>query len=294
MTNLTPNMRAIAFVLFAFAAWNIADAFLKYTTSFYSFAEAALYPTFFYAIYIVIFAKKFGGLKAVTKTKKLKLHLIRSIFGTCCFICVVIAFKFTTLAETYTLVLTAPFWVAILSIFFFKETIGWHRWLVIGIGFIGVLVVLRPGLISVQPASISALMAAAFFAVFVVCTRRIGKDEPLINMVLYPILTDIIILIPIIIFMGNWHPPQAEHLIVFAASGLFYLIGTSLSSIGFASGDSSLLAPLHYSQIIWGALIGYFFFHEKPEIWTFIGAAIIVMSGIYLVYREHLAHKHKP
>lgn len=291
MKNLPPNLRAMAFVFFAFASYNVADAFLKHTTNFYSFAEAALYPTFFYALYTVIFAKKFGGLKALTQTKKKKLHLIRSLVGTACFMCVVISFKFITLAETYTLILTAPFWIAILSIFFFKERIGWHRWLAIGIGFVGVLVILRPGFVSIQPATICALAAALFFAVFVICIKKIGTKEPLINMVLFPIMTDIVILVPVIIFMGDWHPPQMEHFVFFATSGLFYLIGTSCASLGYASGEASVLAPIQYTQIIWGTLIGLFFFYEKPEIWTLLGSGIIIASGIYLIYREHKAHQ---
>lgn len=281
-------MRAMAFVLFAFASYNVADAFLKYTTTFYSFAEAALYPIFFYATYVLIFSKKLGGLSAIPKTTNKKLHLIRSFFGTCCFICVVIAFKYITLAEAYTLFLSAPFWIAILSIFFAKEYIGRHRWTSIIVGFIGVLVVLRPGIISIEPASVSALAAAFFFAIFVITTKKLGKDEPLINMVLFPILSDFIILVPIIYFMGDWNPPQFEHLIHFAAAGLLFFIGTTCSSIGYASGESSLLAPMQYTQIIWGTLIGYFIFSEKPEIWTLLGATIIIGSGIYLIHREHL------
>lgn len=291
MKNMPPNMRAIALVLFAFGAYNIGDAFLKEAQNFYSFAEAALYPVLFYGLFVVLASPKFGGLKKVTQTKKLKTHLIRAFFGTNCFIAVTISFQYITLAEAYTLLLSSPFWLALLSIFFFKEKVGLHRWAALIVGFAGVLIVLRPGIIPLELASVGVLWGAFAFAIFVIYTKKLGEDEPLINMVLYPIFTDILILVPIVIFMNGWNPPQLEHFILFMGAGLFYLIGTALCSIGYATGESSLLAPLQYSQIIWGALIGYFIFQEMPEAWTFTGAALIVLAGIYLIYRENKVQK---
>ncbi len=164
---------------------------------------------------------------------------------------------------------------------------GWHRWSAIAIGFIGVLVVLRPGLIPLEPASLAAVVAAFFYTIYIICTRKLGNDEPMINMVLFPIISDMLFLIPVILFMGNWQPPALEHLPLFALAGLFYLGGMYWSSLGYASGDSSLVAPIQYSQILWGIILGLIFFDEIPDRWTLAGAAIIVSSGLYIIYREH-------
>ncbi len=284
-------MRAVMLVLMAFASYNVADAFLKHIASLYYFAEAAFYPSLFYGVFVLLAHKRFGGASSLLKTNKKALHLLRAMAGTGCYLCFVIALKNITLAEAYTILLSSPFWIATLSIFFFQEKIGWHRWLAIVIGFIGVLVVLRPGVIAVQPASLLMLGAALCFSFFVIFTRKIGSEESLFNMVIIPIIMEAIVFIPLIILNGNWQPPQAGHIIFFIAAGLFYLGGTSLSALGFSAGESSLLAPLHYSQIIWGSLIGYFIFQEIPEKWTILGAAIIIGSGIYLIYREHINHK---
>lgn len=295
MKNLSVNMQAMVLVLLSFASYNIADAFVKHTASIYYFAEAAFYPSIFYGFLVLIFHKKFGGIKSLITTKKKKLLLLRGLAGTGCYVNFVISLNFITLAECYTLLLTAPFWIAILSIFFFKEKIGLHRWLAITIGFTGVLLVMRPGIEAINPYHLLMIFSAFCFAFFIIFTKKIGPEEPLITMVLAPIMVEALFLIPLIINNGfqtnNLMLPQPEHFIFFAMAGFFFLIGTSLSSIGFSSGESSLLAPLHYSQIIWGILIGYFIFHEMPDNWTFVGSAIIVSSGIYLIYREHLAHK---
>ncbi len=287
MKNLSVNVRAIILIFFAFASYNAADAFLKKAQDYYSFAEAAFYPIVCYFIFTVLLSKQFGSLTTITKTKKLKLHVIRSFCGTSCFVSMVLAFKYITLAEAYTLILTAPFWVAIFSLFFFKEKIGPYRWISIFLGFIGVLIVLRPGIAIITPASILPLFAAIGFSLFVIYSKKIGEEEPMINMVIYPIISDLIVLVPIILYMGGFTPPQIEHFHLFLLSGGLYLAGTTLASLGYASGESSALGIIQYSQILWGILIGYFFFAEKPEIWTLLGAVIIVLSGIYLIYREH-------
>jgi len=244
-----------------------------------------------YALLVVVFSKKMGGLKKLTYTSHPKLHAIRAIFGTACFVSMIYAFNHITLAQAYTLLLTSPFWLAILSIFFFKEHVGLYRWSAIFVGFAGVLIVLRPGLIPLEPASIGVLIGAFCFAVWVIYTKKLGPEEPLIRMVMYPLISDVIVLIGIMIYMGTLNLPQAEHLILFIFSGGFYLLGTAFSALGYASGESSILGPMQYSQIIWGALIGFFIFNELPDNWTFVGASIIVLSGIVLVYREHQKHK---
>ncbi|NCO03067.1 MAG: DMT family transporter [Alphaproteobacteria bacterium] len=288
------NVYAGLFVLAAFLSFNIADAFLKQASTIYSFAEAALYPVLAYGILLIIasgFTKTFAGLTQIHKTQHKKLHVIRAFCGTGCFFSFVLAIQFITFAKTYTLLLTAPLWVAVLSIFFFKEKIGIHRWTAILVGFAGVLIVLRPGIITLSWASLLVLSGALSLAVFLILTRKIGAKEPMINMVLFPIITDCIVFLPIILWMGNWTPPQIEHFALFAASGFFYLMGTTFSAVGFSRGDSSMLAPLQYSQIIWGTIIGLIIFNEIPEKWTIIGATVIILSGVYLFYREHKAHK---
>jgi S-adenosylmethionine uptake transporter len=294
MANLSVNMRAVVLVLVSFLSYNCGDAFVKQALNFYYFAEAAFYPTLFYALIVLIFHKKFGGFASLFKTKYKKYHFLRGLGGTGCYLSFAFSIQYITLAETYTLLLTSPFWIAILSIFFFKEFIGFHRWTAIVCGFFGVLIVIRPGLISIEPASLLMLLGACGFAFFVIYTKKIGDQEPLINMVIYPILVEAMVLGPLIVWNGflneGFSPPAIHHIPFFTLAGLFFLIGTSLSSLGFSSGESSLLAPLHYSQIIWGTLIGFFFFAEIPELWTMVGSMVIVISGIYLIYREHKAH----
>ena len=287
MTDLSEHFKAVFFVLFGFLAFNIADAFLKHLTNIYSMGIAALYPVMFYLVFLVIFSKKMGGLKPIVQSKRKPLLILRSIFGTTCFLCFIYSIVNLTFAQTYTFVLTSAFWVALISIALFGEKVGWHRWASIFFGFIGVLIALRPGTENINTAAFVALLAGFLYACLVIATKKLGENEPLINLVFYPIVTDIIALAVIITLYEKWVLPQPEHLLFFASGGIFYLLGTAFTSKGYATGESSLLAPLHYSQILWGALLGYFFFGQIPEKWTLIGALIIIISGIYLLRKEN-------
>jgi S-adenosylmethionine uptake transporter len=291
MATYSVNIRAAALILCAFLSFNIADALLKAVVNNYHFGSVGFYPLISYLIALIVFSKQVGGIQSLKQTNYLKLHLYRGIFNTVGFIGFLIAIAYITLAQTYTLVLTSPFWVVLFSIFFLKKIIGWHRWLAIIIGFIGVLVVLQPWSGQIHLAFLGAIACGIGAAGSMLIARRIGEHEPLINMVFFPLLVPIVTLFLINTLWKGWEAVTHDHMMLFALSGIVFLIADFLFSKGFAEGETDFLAPLHYSQIVWGALIGFFFFNETPDSWTIIGAAIIVLSGIYLILRENQMHK---
>jgi len=283
------NIFAVFLVLAGFLCWNFGDAFLNHMVDKYTIGVAALFPALFYFLFLIPLSPKFGGLKPIITTTQKPLLFLRALFGTMCFLCFIQGLLHLSLALTYTLILTSALWVSLYSALFQKEKIGLHRISAIIIGFIGVVIAMKPDSDGFHWAVFAVILSAIFYAAMVIVTKKIGENEPLINMVFYPLLTDITALLGLIIFFESFVLPDMKDFLFFAFAGLFYLIGTAWTSKGYASGDSSLLAPLHYSQIIWGALIGYFFFSETPTLWTILGAGLIVLSGIYMIYREHKA-----
>lgn len=286
-------MRAIIFVLLSFLCFNIADAFLKAVVDDYHFGSVGFYPIVSYLFFLLIFSIKAGGLQSLRKTSHFKLHMLRGLFSTFGFIGFIIAITYITLAQTYTLILTSPFWVVIASVLIFKKRIGLHRGLAIIFGFIGVLVVLQPSTSGMHIASLGALVCALGASGSMMTAKVIGEKEPLINMIFFPLIVTILTMIVINSFWKGWQPITIEHAVFFVVAGATFLIADFLFVKGFMTGETDLLAPLHYSQILWGALIGYFVFAEEPEIWTIVGAIIIVLSGVYLIYREHITQKNK-
>lgn len=292
MKQLSPHTRAVALVLLAFFAYNVADAFLNKVVDLYHFGSVGFYPLISYLILFLLFSKKLGGLGHITKTTKLKLHIARGILGAIGFIGFIFAITYISLAETYTLVLTSPFWVALISIILFKHKIGIHRWIAMVGGFIGVLIVLQPGSNAIHMAALGALACAVSVAIIMIIVKKIGAEEPMVNHIFFPVAVITIVMALINTFWKGWEPIALEDFIFFGLSGAIFLIADLLFSRGFSEeADTDFLAPLHYSQIIWGALIGYFFFNETPEKWTFIGASIIIVSGVYLIHREAKQNK---
>ncbi len=286
MKHTSKNMRAIALVLVGFLMFNIADAFINGVVDMYHFGTISFYTALSQIIFIFIISKPLGGLKSIVKTTKLKILIIKGIVSLIGSVGFIISIRYIVLTQAYTLILTSPFWVALISIVFLQKRIGWHRWLTIIIGFSGVLIVLQPWSDSIHIAAFGALICGICAATNMILSRIIGEKEPLINLVFYVVCVISIAFAIINTLWLGWETVKPEHIGFFISAGALFITGNILFFKGFTTGDTDLLAPLHYSQIIWGALIGYFFFSEVPEKWTFIGAGIMILSGIYLIYRE--------
>lgn len=293
MTGLSKNFIAVLIVLACFLGYNIADAFLNGVVDHYHFGSVAFYPLLSYLCLFLIFSQKLGGFNKIKKTKHLKLHIVRALFALAGFIGFIIAIRYITLAQTYTLVLSSPFWVALISVVFLGHKIGLNRWIAIIIGFIGVLIALQPDDNGIHIwASFAALICGLSAASIALIVRKMGEDEPLINNIFFPAFFILVTISGINTFWLGWQPIASEHIFLFAMAGAFFFLADISFSKGFGMGETTLLAPLHYSQIIWGALIGYFFFAETPSLWTILGATLIVLSGIYMIHREHkIEHK---
>jgi len=285
------NLRAILTALTAFLLFNIADAILKDTYNHYNSGLSATYVILFELAILTLFSPLLGGVSSIYKTTKLKLHIIRAIGGATCWLFFIIGIEYLDFATNYAILLSMSFWATLFAFLFLKQIIGYHRWIAICIGFIGVLVVLQPGLDSFKLASLLPLFSAFGFATMALASRYIGNKEPLYVMAFYILMFDLLFVAGYTQITDGWQMMQTTHIPYFLSAGIFYCTGLILCSKAFAMGDTSAVAPMQYSQIIWGSLIGYLIFKEIPEISTIIGAIIIVLSGIYLIYRENIINK---
>lgn len=284
------NVQAILFALIGFLFLNGGDSFLKKTSQFYETEFAGLVILTLEIALCVLCAFFWGGAKQITKPIKFKWHALRGIAMGICWLSFIIGMEYNHLSVNYSLLLSAPFWIGIIGFLFFRQRAGLHRWLSIIIGFVGVLIVVQPGSGIFAWTILLPLISAIAFATSVLATRPLEK-ETVINLAFYMLIGDLVIILPYLIYTGAWAPIDPNHLIYFFLSASLYLIGVYLTSRAFAIGDTASVGPTQYSQIIWGALIGYLFFAEIPEKWTLVGAAIIIASGVYLIIREHKAEK---
>ena len=198
------------------------------------------------------------------------------------------AFSHLPLAQVYPILFAMPLLITIMAIPILGERVGWHRWMAVIVGLIGVLIVVRPGQAALQLGHLAALMAAICGALASVIVRKIGNEERSVVLLLSPLLGNFIAMglaLPLV-----WVPLQLVDLGLMAVVGLFGLTGAFLSILAYRTGEAAIVAPMQYSQILWAVLYGWVFFHESIDAATLLGATVVISSGLYIVWRESTAH----
>ncbi len=289
MKNLSTNTKAMLLSLTGFSLFAIGDVFIKFLADDgYKPVEIAFFLNFFYLPFLMMLSPVIGGIKATLRTEKLWLHVLRALLGVAIFIINVNAFQKLGLSLSYTLMFIAPFLAAIISAVFLKQRIHAHRWISILMGFLGVLIVLRPFSQPIEFAAAAVLFGALLIAINNLLARKIGGDEPLMAFSLFGAIIALQVFGVLNFWDGEIKVPQHMDWLIYLTIASFHMGGILATSKAFASADTVLVAPFHYVQLLWGVLFGIFIFATVPDIWTAVGSIIIVLSGIYLIYREHV------
>ena len=217
--------------------------------------------------------------------KSISVQLWRSFFLFLSTVFFFYAISLISLAEALTLSFVAPIIVTILSIFLLNEKVGLHRWSAVIVGFIGVIVIIRPGFIEFNFASFSALAAGITYAFYIIYTRKLSfTDSPIVTLIFTGVIGCIFISFIVPFFWSNLNLHQILFLILLASIGT---LGHFLIILSLRLGEASKLAPLGYFEISTNILVGYIFFDDLPDVWIYSGLALIVLSGIYIFIREN-------
>jgi S-adenosylmethionine uptake transporter len=232
----------------------------------------------------VIFLLATNGLQ-VLKTNSPFLQICRGAVAVCSATLFIVAVTYVPLADAIAVSFVAPFMVTLLGAWVLKERVGRRRWIAICIGFLATLIILRPGTGTVHPAAALILVAALFFALRQIISRVLGGTDKTATTITYTALVaGILLSLPLPFFWET--PTQSRELLLFL--GLAVLAGTGellvIKSLEVA--QAVVLAPVHYSLIVWGTFYGWMVFQQLPDLWTFVGALIIVATGIYTIRRE--------
>jgi drug/metabolite transporter (DMT)-like permease len=180
---------------------------------------------------------------------------------------------------------TIPLVIVAVAALVFKEQVGWRRWLVIIVGFSGVLLVIQPGGDGFQVASLWAVAAVAFYAVRDMSTRYIRKDLPAVSINLVT-SASVMMLGFIMAFFQDWVMPSAQSLALLGLAACFLTLGYLAVTVAMRSGDVSVTSPFRYSIVLWALAIDALVFGNLPDALTVLGLTIIVASGIYMIVRE--------
>ena len=281
-------MKAITFNLLAWVMLPIMDGFAKYLSADLPVLQIT-WARYFFTVAFTFPIMFFFFRKNLVWTDKPKLQFIRGLILLSANICFFYAISVISLAKALTLAFVAPLIVTAFSPIFLGERVGFRRWSAVIIGFIGSLVVIRPGFVEINLASIAALGTGIMYGFYLIITRKLStSDNPLLTLLLTGVVGAIIIstIVPFV-----WVKPSLDQWFIMATIGIFACIGHLLLILSLKYADASKLAPLSYFEIVTNIIIGYYFFNDFPDNWTFLGLFIIVLSGIYISRRESIVKK---
>ena len=277
------NTKGALIALLAFAIFSTHDIIVKFLGADYSPIQIVFFS--------VLFAFPWMTLMLIRDTSSGNLRprhpwwsALRTGATTLTGISAFYAFSKLPLAQVYAILFAAPLLVTILSIPILGEQVRLRRWVAVLVGLGGVLVVLRPGAEPLTLGHLAALFAAIGGALASIIVRKIGKDERSVVLLIYPMMTNFVLMGVALPFV--YVPMAPMHMGGIAVMSIMALIASSLVIAAYKAGEAVIVAPMQYSQIIWASLFGYLLFEETLDAMTMLGTVIIIGSGVYIVLRE--------
>ena len=269
----------ILFAIAAYLSFSFLDAIQKTLVIYYSVFQILFFKYSFTLFLSFIESRRKNNLKFYI-TYNWKMQILRSILSIVESGLFVLAFKYLSLADAHSIGASTPIIVVVFSIIFLKEKVTAKIWVAIFIGFLGVLIIMRPGLSIFEFKALIPLSAAFFLGLYQVVTRKVSEQDENETSLLYSGITGIIVMASLCVFF--WQPVTLEFIPFFVGVGFFYSMGLYLQIIALSKSRASIIQPFHYTLIFWAIILGYIFYNDVPDLFTVIGGTIIALSGIYV------------
>jgi drug/metabolite transporter (DMT)-like permease len=221
----------------------------------------------------------------ITRSNRLGLQILRSTILVGCTVLNFFALRYLQLTTAMSIQFAMPLLVALLAGPFLGEWAGPRRLAAIAIGFVGVLVVVRPFSGALHPAAFLTLGSTILYALYALVTRTLAAHDRTSTTVFYSGVVGVMIMTPILPFVWST-PPSALHWVLMVGIGIFAAAGHWLLVLAHARAPAPILSPFIYTQLLWMGILGYVVFGDLPDGWTLVGAAIVVASGLYLLWWE--------
>ena len=276
-------MKAISYNLLAWALLPFMDTIAKHLSSDLSFFQIT-WARYFFTVFFTLPLMFFFFKKNLTWSTQPKLQIFRGLTLFFANILFFYSISIISMAKALTLAFVAPLITTALSPIFLGEKVGLKRWSAVIVGFVGSLIVVRPGFIEFNLASVAALGTGFFYGIYLVITRKLhSSDSPLLTLLLTGVVGVVIatFFVPIV-----WINPTSHQWGLLALMGIFACLGHFFLILSLKYADASKLAPFGYFEIVTNVILGYYFFGDFPHYWTWVGLIIIICSGVYISFRE--------
>ena len=279
---MNKNLLGILLMTLGMFSLSINDIIYKNLTMNFPVWEAVFFRAFSGSI-ISLYLVYHSGINSI-KTKKPVRHFVRAFSAVGCVVLYIFGIKYLLLSENIAIAHSAPIIAALLAVPILGEKIGIHRILAITIGFVGVLVIIKPGTDLFQLKSLLPIGSALFMASVYLTTRSLMNTESSTSIVFY--YSFALLFTSLIFFPSDFVIPDTFNLILALSLGIMGSMGHYFMSQAARHADVAVTSPFEYSSFIFVGLMGYFFFYEIPSNSVIIGGILIIISGVYVAYRE--------
>ncbi len=287
LRQLSPTGLGVAVMLFGMVLFALNDAMGKFLVSTYSLGQVIAVRSIAAVIILLPIVWR-AGLPKLVNVERPGLQVARVFFSTAELFCFYFAVAALPLAEVMTYWLAAPIYVAALSPFLLGEKVGWRRWTAIGIGFVGVLIALKPSSASLTSAAFFSILGSAAFAFMMLSGRQLRNTPDTVLAFWQIIGAGLAGIVAILVAPSGWIPIQSGFdLSLLALLGIVAMTAHVLVNRALKLADAATVAPLQYTLLLWAVIFGWLIFGDVPQISIVIGAGLIVLSGLYIFFREN-------
>ena len=280
------NLRGILFMTLSMGGFAVEDLFLKILSEAVPVSQILIYVGISATVLLSVISiiKRIPVLRNDIYSNKL--FIIRSFADMMGAVLIVTSISLMPLSTVSSILQALPLFITFGAVLIFKESVGWRRWSAVSFGFIGVILILKPGLSSFHPSSLIVLLAVACLALRDIVTRKISKDIHSITVSLYAFILTTVGGIFSLPFFGNFVTLTITQWFVVLTIALFGCFSYFMLVLATRKGDISVISPFRYSRLIFAIVLAILVLNERPDTLTLVGAAIIVASGYYTIWRE--------
>lgn len=282
-TDAASNKRAILLMVGSLVFFAVMDAVIKELGGRYSTMQMMFFRSLFAFIPLGFLILRSGSIQAL-KVHSIAGHVIRSLVGVTAMFCFFHAYANMPLADVVAISFAAPVFVVALSVPLLGEKVGPRRWAAVLVGFLGVLVMINPGPGLLNSHAVIPLIGTLFFALAMIVMRKLSRTESSASVVFtFTLFCTVIsgLALPFV-----WITPDLLDLAALISIGLLGGVGQILMTSAFKHADVAVVAPFEYTAMLWASLLGFFIWGEVPGLNIWVGVAIVMASGLFILFRE--------
>lgn len=283
---LSDNSRGALLMAISMAGFTFNDTLTKSIIGELSVGQVMFIRGAMTTLLVYVVARRLGALDHIRNILQ-PLIIIRIVFEIVAAIAFLSALGQVPLANASAILQSLPLAVTLGAALFLGEPVGWRRWTAICVGFLGVLVIIKPGPEGFTIASLYVVISVITAAGRDLVTRKIDAKISSLTVTLFTAASISVAGLLLTPLYGGWQPVSGKALATLAVASVFLFAGYQAVIMAMRTGDISFIAPFRYTSLLWAVLLGFAFFDEVPDRYMFIGAMIVIGSGLYTFYREH-------